>query len=530
MNGQDYILEMKGVSKFFTGVRANYRVDLQVKKGEVMALLGENGAGKTTLMNILYGLYAPSEGEIFFDGRKVRIRNPQDAIKLGIGMVHQHFMQAQALSVIENVVLGMHGPKSPRLDLNASAKQLMELADRYNMEIDPYAKIWQLSVGQQQRVEILKALYRGAKFLIFDEPTAVLTPQEVEGLFDMIRLLKSEGNTVIFISHKLNEVLTICDRISVLRLGENKAVVNASDITKEELASLMVGRLLNSERHREDTNKFTEEVLRIKNVSCFNVKGVQALKKIDLTVKAGEILGIAGVDGNGQKELAEVITGLTKVTEGTVMVNGEDVTNAAPLELWKKGVSHIPEDRLRRGVVASMDLVENDLLTNHYQPEFSKGPFVNWNAIEKDTEEIIKDYKVKTSGPHELMKNLSGGNQQKMVMGRALIREPKLLLALHPTRGLDIGATEYIQQCIMKERNKGTAVLMVSTELEEILALSDRIAVMYEGNIIGIVPPDTPVETIGLMMAGVCPEDAEKKKEDVAEKAENNSGSAEKSV
>ena len=250
MNGQDYILEMKGVSKFFTGVRANYRVDLQVKKGEVMALLGENGAGKTTLMNILYGLYAPSEGEIFFDGRKVRIRNPQDAIKLGIGMVHQHFMQAQALSVIENVVLGMHGPKSPRLDLNASAKQLMELADRYNMEIDPYAKIWQLSVGQQQRVEILKALYRGAKFLIFDEPTAVLTPQEVEGLFDMIRLLKSEGNTVIFISHKLNEVLTICDRISVLRLGENKAVVNASDITKEELASLMVGRILNSERHR----------------------------------------------------------------------------------------------------------------------------------------------------------------------------------------------------------------------------------------------------------------------------------------
>ena len=509
MAQSEYILEMKGVSKYFTGVRANYKVDLQVRKGEVMALLGENGAGKTTLMNVLYGLYAPSEGEIWFNGEKVDIKNPQDAIRLGIGMVHQHFMLAQALTVIENVVLGMKGPKSPRLDLKASAEQLKALADRYNMEIDPWAKVWQLSVGQQQRLEILKALYRGAQLFILDEPTAVLTPQEVEGLFDMIRRLKDEGKTIIFISHKLNEVLTICDRITVLRLGENQALCDASSITRDELAELMVGRQLNKERHREDTSDFTETVLELKDVSCLNTKELPALKKVSLTIKKGEILGIAGVDGNGQKELAEVITGLTHVTEGTVKVGGEDITNASPLAIWEKGVSHIPEDRHRRGVVLSMDLVENDLLTNHFRPEFLKGPFINWKAIEEDSHKIIEKYNVKTSGDRELMKNLSGGNQQKMVMGRALARSPRLLLALHPTRGLDVGATEYIQQSIMEERNRGVAILLVSTELEEIMALSDRIAVMYEGEIIGIVPPGTPIATIGLMMAGVRPDETE---------------------
>ena len=502
----EYILEMKGVSKYFAHVRANYKVDLQVRRGEVMALLGENGAGKTTLMNILYGLYAPSEGVIFFNGEKVNIKEPQDAIKHGIGMVHQHFMLVQALSVIENVVLGMKGSKSPRLDLNEAADRLKELAAKYSMEINPWAKVWQLSVGQQQRLEILKALYRGAQLFILDEPTAVLTPQEVEGLFDMIRLLKSEGKTIIFISHKLNEVLSICDRITVLRLGENQAICNASEITKDELAELMVGRPLNNERHREDTGDDNPVVLKLEGVTCNNSDGLPGLKGIDLEIRGGEILGIAGVDGNGQRELAEVITGMTHVTGGKVTISGDDMTNADPIDIWKKDVSHVPEDRHKHGVVLGMDLVENNLLINHFRKEFQKGPFVDWKAIEKDTEEIITDYHVKTAGKNELIKNLSGGNQQKMVIGRALERDPKLLLALHPTRGLDIGATEYIQQCIMDQRNKGVAVLLVSTELDEVISMSDRIAVMYEGRIIGIVPPTTSISDIGLMMAGVEPD------------------------
>ena len=497
------ILEMKKICKYFAGVRANYQVDLEVSKGEVHALLGENGAGKSTLMNVLYGLYTPTSGEIYFDGKLVEIPNPKKAIELGIGMVHQHFMLVSALSVVENVVLGMKGEKTPRLDLASAAARLQSLADQYNMKIDPYAKIWQLSVGQQQRVEILKALYRGAKLFILDEPTAVLTPQEVEELFNMIHTLTSQGNTVIFISHKLNEVMSICSRVTVLRLGEVVATLNTCDTNKEELAKLMVGKEITFEYDKKAMEPAEQtSVLEMKDIECFNSKGVKALKSLNLEVRSGEILGICGVDGNGQSELSDCITGLTKVTAGKVLVNGKDVTNAKPLDVLKRKVSHIPEDRHKRGVVLGMNLVENVLLMNYYRKDFSKGEWLNWKYINKYAGDLLEQYQVKTPSAYEMMGNLSGGNQQKVVLGREILREPDLLIAMHPSRGLDVGATEYVQREIVKERDRGAAVLLISTELEEILSLSDRIAVLYEGEIMGIVSPDIEIHRLGLMMAG----------------------------
>lgn len=493
------ILEMRKICKYFAGVRANYNVDLTVYPGEAHALLGENGAGKSTLMNILYGLYTPTSGEIRINGKTVSIRSPKEAIALGVGMVHQHFMLVPALTVIENVVLGMKGS---RFDLNAAAKEFTELAHRYNMDLDPKAKVWQLTVGQQQRLEILKAIYRGANILILDEPTAVLTPQEVEELFSIIEQLKQEGKTILFITHKLNEVMRVCERITVLRTGEVSATLSAKETDQKRLAQLMVGYELLEMPKKAPVSEEQQVILQMKDVCCLNSKGLPGLKEINLEVHAGEILGICGVDGNGQSELCDCITGLREVTQGTISIDGQDTTNRPVREILDHHVSHIPEDRHKRGGVLSMSLIENILLMNYWREPFSKGQLLQWNKINEFSDTLLEQFNVKTPSAKETLGHLSGGNQQKVVLGRELMRDPKLIIAMHPARGLDIGATSYVQKKLIEQRDNGAAVLLVSTELEELIYLSDRIAVIYEGKIVGIVSPDTPIEKLGLMMAG----------------------------
>jgi ABC-type uncharacterized transport system ATPase subunit len=496
-------LQMKGISKQFPGVLANDNVNFEVEKGEVHTLLGENGAGKSTLMNILYGLYQQTSGEIYLKGQKVDISSPKAAIDLGIGMVHQHFMLIPALSVVENVILGMKPERGNVLDLEGAAEKIVALGKKYNMDIDPWAKVWQLSVGQQQRLEIIKALYRGADLLILDEPTAVLTPQEVEELFIIMRQLTSEGHTVIFISHKLNEVMTISQRVTVLRGGKSAATVNTKDTSKEELARLMVGRDVFLRMDKKPCNP-GETVLEVKGIECLNNKNLQALKNLSLEVKAGEILAIAGVDGNGQSELVESITGLRHVTKGQVFLNGKDMTNKPPRDILEEKVAHIPEDRHRRGLVMNMPIKENFMLMSYYKKPYSKGISLDWNYIETHSKELVEQFNVKCPNIEVQAKNLSGGNQQKVILGREIDREPNLLIAMHPVRGLDIGAMEYVHKRIIEERDRGAAVLLVSTELEEVLSLSDRIAVLYEGEIMGVIENDDNVniEELGLMMAG----------------------------
>ncbi len=508
-------LEMKNICKYFAGVRANHNVNLTVEKGEVHALLGENGAGKSTLMNILYGLYTQTSGEIYINGKKENINSPDKAIALGIGMVHQHFMLIPALTAIENVVLGMNDTKSPVLDLNAASKKLTELAERYNMKIDPKARVSTLSVGQQQRLEILKALYRGANLFIFDEPTAVLTPQEVEELFVMFKQLTDEGKTIIFITHKLPEVMEACDRCTVLRLGEVVGSLNIKETNRQELATMMVGKPIVLQYDKAEIDPKTQKVvLDIKNLKTVEKGDAMSLKGIDLQIKTGEIIGIAGVDGNGQSELVDCITGLHKVDEGKIEINGKDLTNDSPRHVLEEGVvSHIPADRIARGIIMPMTLSENIYLMNTDDPSFMSGHFVNWRKIDAFSRDLIQNYNVKTPSENELIQNLSGGNQQKVVLGRELERKPRLLIAMHPARGLDIGATNFIQGKIVEERDRGAAVLLVSTELEEIQALSDKIAVMYEGRIMGIVPADTPIHEISMMMAGIHYEDLDKAEE-----------------
>ena len=493
------ILEMKNITKQFPGVLANDDVNLSVEKGSIHALMGENGAGKSTLMNILYGLYSPSSGKILLNGKEISIDNPRDAIDQGIGMVHQHFMLIPALSVIENVVLGKKDNKKI-IDLKKDADAFVALGAKYNMKIDPYALIEDLTVGQQQRVEILNAIYRGAEILILDEPTAVLTPQEVTELFKIMNQLKDEGKTIIFISHKLKEVLTICDTITVLRLGRSQPSVPSAGTTREELAEMMVGRkvILNVPKGEY---KPGENVLEMNNV--FTKKGSGSLDDVSLEVKRGEILGIAGVDGNGQDALIDAITGLTKVTSGTVKIKGKDVTNASARTILEQKVSHIPADRHKRGMVAPMSIRENMILVSYYKEPFSKHGFINWKFVNENSEKIVEQFKVKTPNIDEAGGKLSGGNQQKMVLGRELTRDPDLVIAAHPVRGLDIGATEYVHECLIDERDKGNAVLLVSTELDEVISLSDKIAVMYEGRIMGVLDKEEfDFTKIGMMMAG----------------------------
>ena len=500
-------LEMRGITKRFPGVLANDRIDFDVNSGEVHALLGENGAGKSTLMKILYGMYHPDEGEILLNGKPVSISSPIDAINLGIGMIHQHFMLVQTLTVAENVVLGLPSSRGPLTDLDRVSKRILELAAIYSLKIDPSAYIWQLSVGQQQRVEIIKALYRGAALLILDEPTAVLTPQEVDELFVIMNQMVKDGHALIFISHKLHEVVEISNRVTVLRDGRKIGTRPTSETTKQDLANWMVGREVGFAPDRGHV-ELGEVRLQLDHVSCGSDRGTPGLRDVCLEVRSGEILGVAGVSGNGQRELAETITGLRKITEGRVYLEGKDVTGLAPGELTNRMLSYIPEERMRDGMIKEFSVSENMILREHQKMPYSHSGFLHLRDIARHTDELISKFDVKTPSRDTLAKNLSGGNIQKVVLARELSRNPRTIVAAQPTRGLDIGATEYVRKQLLVERNKGAAILLISEDLDEILTLSDRIAVIYEGQIMDIVSCEvaTP-QKLGLLMAGVRSEE-----------------------
>ncbi len=499
------LLRMEGIVKIFPGVLANDHVDFDLEKGEVHALLGENGAGKTTLMNILYGLYRPEEGHIYLNDQEVRINSPLDAINLGIGMVHQHFTLVPPFTVVENVVLGLKSPREPFLDLKGAAEKIKEIADRYNFKIDPWAKVWQLSVGEKQRVEIIKALYRGANILILDEPTAVLTPQEADELFEVLRDMKKEGKSVVFISHKLDEVMKISDRVTVLRDGKAIKTLMTKDTSPQELAKIMVGREVIFTLSKSPF-KPGEEVIRVEGLRALNDKGLLALNDVSFSIRKREILGIAGVSGNGQKELEEVIYGLRPLKEGKVYFMGEDITGKKPEYLINKGIGYIPEDRMERGLILDFEVKENAILEIHKDPPFARNGFLNYKEISSFTQRLIEDYNIKVPAINAIVKVLSGGNLQKLILGREISRKPLFLIASQPTRGLDIGATEYIRKKLLEERDNGKAILLISEDLEEVLSLSDRILVIYEGKVMGILDPEfakNNIEKLGLLMAGV---------------------------
>jgi simple sugar transport system ATP-binding protein len=504
-------MAMRGISKRFGPVIANDHVDFEAAWGEVHALVGENGAGKSTLMSILAGLYKPDSGTVEIDGKAVRFRSPRNAIEHGIGMVYQHFMLVEPLSVAENVVLG---ERKANVDLQIARveRELAELSAKYGLGVDPRAKIWQLSVGEQQRVEILRLLYLGARILVFDEPTAVLTPQEAHGLLRTLRELAAQGFCVVFISHKLDEVLAVADHISVLRRGKIVATTTPGETDRRTLARLMVGRELAD--FVEDPGAGTQEaialgepVLEVRDLTALGEKGLPALRAVDLDVRAGETLGVAGVAGNGQRELAETITGLRPVSGGTIRIGGEAMTNRPAAEIARAGVAHIPEDRLATGLIGGMDLTANAILRDYARPPLCSGPFLVTKAIAAFTDRLIAGHDVKASGRWAKLGTLSGGNQQKLLLARELAGEPRVIVAVHPTRGVDIGATEAIHQALREQRARGAATLLISEDLDELLALSDRIAVLYEGRVMGILPArGADPERIGLLMAGIVQE------------------------
>jgi len=501
-------LEMRGITKRFPGVLASDHIDFDVRSGEVHALLGENGAGKSTLMKILYGLYHPDEGEILLNGKPVTINSPTDSINLGIGMIHQHFMLVPTLTVAENVALGLPSSRGALTDLDRVSKRILDLAKIYGLKIDPDAYVWQLSVGQQQRVEIIKALYRGAALLILDEPTAVLTPQEVDELFVIMRQMVKDGHALIFISHKLHEVVEICNRVTVLRNGRMIGTRPTAETTKQALANWMVGREVGFIPDR-GTSALAEVRLSLDNVQCGSDRGTPGLRGVSFDICSGEVLGFAGVSGNGQRELAEAITGLRKVTSGNVYLEGQDITNLSPGDITERMLSYIPEERMRDGMIKDFTIAENLILREHHKQPYSRNGFLNLRGIASQADQMIERFRVKTPSRETLAKNLSGGNIQKVVLAREISRNPRVILAAQPTRGLDIGATEYVREQLIEQRNKGAAVMLISEDLDEILALSDRIAVIYEGQIMDIVEREhaTP-EKLGLLMAGVQLEDA----------------------
>ena len=501
-------LEMRGISKRFPGVLASDHVDFDVRSGEVHALLGENGAGKSTLMKILYGMYHPDEGEIFLNGNPVKIASPTDAINLGIGMIHQHFMLVPSLTVAENVALGLPSSRGPLTDLDRVSKRIVELAKIYGLKIDPDACVWQLSVGQQQRVEIIKALYRGAALLILDEPTAVLTPQEVDELFVIMHQMVRDGHGLIFISHKLHEVVEISHRVTVLRDGRKIGTRPTSEITKQILANWMVGREIGFIPDRGNV-QLGECRLQLNAVSCGSDRGTPGLRNVSLELCSGEILGIAGVSGNGQRELAETITGLRKISGGRVILEGEDVTGFSPVDLTARMLSYIPEERMRDGMINNFSIAENMILREHHKQPFSRFGFLNLREIASHTDKLVTKFHVKTPSRDTLAKNLSGGNIQKVVLAREISRSPRVIIAAQPTRGLDIGATEYVREQLLEQRRQGAAIMLISEDLDEVLALSDRIAVIYEGQVMDIVQrEDATPEKLGLLMAGVHPEES----------------------
>ena len=506
--GRDLAVHLDGITKRFPGVVANDDVDLRVERGTVHALLGENGAGKTTLMNVLYGLYEPTDGRVVVDGVERTFESPRDAIDAGVGMIHQHFMLVDTMTVAENIALG----NEPRrwfglaVDRDRIDREIRDLCDRYGFDVDPHAKIADCSVGVQQRVEILKALYRGADVLILDEPTAVLTPQEVEGLYDVLEELTAQGKTIIFITHKLREATHAADEITVLRDGESVGTVDPARTSRAELAEYMVGRevLLEAETEPNDPG---EAVLSVDDLVVEDSRGVEAVSGIDLEVRAGEILGIAGVDGNGQSELIEAVTGLRTPERGRIALEGEDVTEWSRRDRIDAGMAYVPEDRHERGLVMPFDLVENGVLGSQRSPAFARSGRIDWEDVRDHSERIIETYDVRPPDADTDAESLSGGNQQKFIVGREFERDPRLVVATHPTRGVDIGSTEFIHDRLLELRRDGVAVLLVSSNLDEVRSLSDRLAVIYEGAFMDVTDPDDLTEEdLGLLMAGERPE------------------------
>jgi ABC-type uncharacterized transport system ATPase subunit len=498
-------LELRGITKAFSGVLANDHIDFSLEEGEVHALLGENGAGKTTLMNVLYGLYTPDEGRIRIRGRETRIQSPSEAISEGIGMVHQHFMLVPVMTVAENVILGAEPVRAGVfLDRSTAIRRIRHLSEQYGLGVDPQAYVRDLPVGVQQRVEILKVLYREANILVLDEPTAVLTPQESEDLFEIMRSLTQQGKSVVFITHKLREVFAIADRITVLRDGKVVGTTTPGETSERELAAMMVGRELILRLQKLAVIR-GEPILRVSELQVSDESGGAAVNGISFEVHAGEILGVAGVQGNGQTELVEALTGLRRVTAGEVSILGVPTTKATPRRILELGVAHVPEDRQRDGLVLSYPLVDNLVLNTYYLPPFARGFLIDEAALVAAAAERIEQFDVMAAGVFAPASTLSGGNQQKLIIAREFSRPIHLLIASQPTRGLDVGATEYTHQRILEKREQGCAILLVSPELDEVMALSDRIAVMYEGKIMDILPAgEASREELGLLMTGVA--------------------------
>lgn len=500
----EHVVEMLNITKEFPGIIANDNITLRLKKGEVHALLGENGAGKSTLMSVLFGMYTPEKGTIKVRGKEVKIANPNVANELGIGMVHQHFKLVSNFTVTENIILGLEPKKGLVIDIKTAAKRIEELSKTYGLNVDPYAKIEDISVGMQQRVEILKTLYRNAEVLILDEPTAVLTPQEIQELMNIIKNLIKEGKSIIIITHKLKEIKAVADQCTVIRHGKYIGTVDVKQTSESEMASMMVGRQVSFKVDKQAATP-GEVVLDVNNLSVKNNKKVLGLKNASLQVRAGEIVGIAGVEGNGQSELVEAITGLRPIEEGTILLKGQDISKNSIRERIHGGIAHIPEDRQKRGLVLEYTIEENVVLEIYNQEPYSKFGILDKAAIAKHAKKIIEEFDVRSGeGAKTVVESMSGGNQQKAIIGREIELKPELLIACQPTRGLDVGSIEYIHKRLIEQRDSGKAVLLISLELEEVLNLSDRIAIVNGGEIIDIVDANhTNEDELGLMMAGI---------------------------
>lgn len=502
-------LELRGITKRFPGVVANDSVNLELNTGEVLSLIGENGAGKSTLMSVLYGMYKPDEGEILIDGTPLVFTSPADAIAAGIGMVHQHFMLVPVFTVAENVVLGVEPTGAlGKLNIDEARRMVREISDKYNLDLDPDAVIEDLPVGVQQRVEIVKVLLRDAKVVVFDEPTAVLTPSEIIEFFEIVKTLVSAGRGVVFITHKLKEALNIADRIAVLRRGKVVGDADPKTATESQIAEMMVGRPVQLTVEKNSA-KAGDVVLKVTDLTVLDADGRTHVENVSFEVHAGEIVGVAGVQGNGQTELVEALTGLRKATSGVIALDGKDLTHSDPRERHQMGMAHIPEDRQRQGLVGGLSVAENLVLTRYHDDQFSHGVIVDWEAADAIAETLITEYDIRTPNKETGVGTLSGGNQQKVIVARELSRDLRLTIAAQPTRGVDVGSIEYIHSRIVKERDSGTAVLIVSTELEEVMALSDRLLVMYRGKVVAELDPKkvTPME-VGLYMAGSRPDSA----------------------
>ena len=511
---EDYVIEMLHITKEFPGIIANDDITLQLKRGEIHALLGENGAGKSTLMSVLFGLYTPEKGVIKKDGKEVKISNPNDATDLGIGMVHQHFMLVDIFTVLDNIILGSEPNKFGFLTKAEARKKVLDLSNKYNLKVDPDALIEDITVGMQQRVEILKMLYRDNDILIFDEPTAVLTPQEIDELMKIMKDLAAEGKSILFITHKLNEIMEVADRCSILRKGKYIGTVDVANTTKEELSSMMVGRNVKFAVDKEEA-KPTKEVLKVENV-CVKSKihSNDSVHNVSFNVRAGEIVCIAGIDGNGQTEFVGALTGLDDISSGKITLCGEDITKKSIRYKNTHGMSHIPEDRHKHGLVLDYSLEENMILQRYFEPAFNNKGIIKRGEMRKYSDRLASAFDVRSGrGAKTIVRSMSGGNQQKAIVAREMDREHELLIAVQPTRGLDVGAIEYIHKEIVKERDAGKAILLVSLELDEVMNLSDRILVMYEGEIVGEVDPKkTTLQELGLYMSGAKRDDGKEAK------------------